>query len=85
MYYLYTFETQFLLIEGREISGPGDGGSHESVVYTVFLPVLKGAFRAILQGNSSDELEICPESSNFSAVLNHSQFFGENKRHAICS
>jgi raffinose synthase len=66
------FETQFLLMEGRETFGLGDGESHESVVYTVFLPVLEGAFRAVLQGNSSDELEICPESGNFSTVLNHS-------------
>lgn len=70
------FETQFLLVEGRETSGLGDGGSHESTVYTVFLPILEGAFRAVLQGNSNDELEICLESGNFSGVLKcWSKFF----------
>jgi Raffinose synthase or seed imbibition protein Sip1 len=79
------FETQFLLIEGRKISGLRAGGSHESVVYTVFLPVLEGAFRAVLQGNSSDELEICLESGNCSTVIESIPILGENKRHAICS
>jgi raffinose synthase len=31
-------------------------------VYTVFLPMLEGSFRAVLQGNEDDELEICLES-----------------------
>jgi raffinose synthase len=49
-------ETQFLLVE---VSG---GGEQPAVVYTVFLPVLEGSFRAVLQGNADDELEICLES-----------------------
>lgn len=61
-------ETQFLLVEGRERSDFADGGSQESVVYTVFLPILEGAFRAVLQGNSNDELEICLESGNFPSI-----------------
>lgn len=48
-------ETQFLLVEGS-------GGGEQPVVYTVFLPVLEGSFRAVLQGNAADELEICLES-----------------------
>ncbi|ONM02659.1 putative galactinol--sucrose galactosyltransferase 1 [Zea mays] len=51
-------ETQFLLVE---VSG---GGEQPAVVYTVFLPVLEGSFRAVLQGNADDELEICLESGD---------------------
>ncbi|KAJ1702439.1 hypothetical protein LUZ63_002218 [Rhynchospora breviuscula] len=58
------FETQFLLVEGKQLTQFGECGSHESVVYTVFLPILEGAFRAVLQGNSRDELEICLESGD---------------------
>lgn len=50
-------ETQFLLVEGS-------GGGEQPVVYTVFLPVLEGSFRAVLQGNADDELEICLESGD---------------------
>lgn len=50
-------ETQFLLVEGS-------GGGEQPVVYTVFLPVLEGSFRAVLQGNAADELEICLESGD---------------------
>lgn len=54
------FETQFLLVEGHE-----DGshfGEDDDALYTVFLPILEGDFRAVLQGNSNNELEICLES-----------------------
>ncbi|KAI3935930.1 hypothetical protein MKW92_035369 [Papaver armeniacum] len=57
------FETQFLIVEGH-------GGSHfddsdeKTAVYTVFLPILEGAFRAVLQGNADNELEICLESGD---------------------
>ena len=47
-------ETQFLLVEGKE--------AEASTVYTVFLPLLDGPFRAVLQGNDKDEIEICLES-----------------------
>lgn len=53
------FETQFLLVEAQ------DGSNFEgeqSSVYTVFLPILEGDFRAVLQGNDRNELEICLES-----------------------
>ncbi|KAK8490547.1 hypothetical protein V6N11_055774 [Hibiscus sabdariffa] len=54
------FETQFLIVEAREGSGNGD----DSAVYAVFLPILEGDFRAVLQGNERDELEICLESGD---------------------
>nr|XP_018679880.1 PREDICTED: probable galactinol--sucrose galactosyltransferase 2 isoform X2 [Musa acuminata subsp. malaccensis] len=49
-------ETQFLLVEGKE--------AEASTVYTVFLPLLDGPFRAVLQGNDKDEIEICLESGD---------------------
>lgn len=59
------FETQFLIVEGTDGSHFGEGsedGMGQTAVYTVFLPILEGAFRAVLQGNANDELEICLES-----------------------
>ena len=44
------YETQFMLLEG-----PSDN-------YTVLLPVIDGAFRACLQGNVENELQLCVES-----------------------
>ncbi|XP_008775672.2 probable galactinol--sucrose galactosyltransferase 1 [Phoenix dactylifera] len=61
------FETQFLIVEGSDGSHFGGGnedGLGQSAVYTVFLPILEGAFRAVLQGNANDELEICLESGD---------------------
>jgi hypothetical protein len=49
-------ETQFMLLESR------DGGGGGEAVYVVMLPLLEGQFRAALQGNDRDELEICIES-----------------------
>ncbi|MFQ6650385.1 hypothetical protein Gotur_022121 [Gossypium turneri] len=54
------FETQFLIVEARDGSGNGD----DSAVYVVFLPILEGDFRAVLQGNARNELEICLESGD---------------------
>lgn len=54
------FETQFLIVEARDGSGNGD----DSAVYVVFLPILEGDFRAVLQGNERNELEICLESGD---------------------
>ncbi|KAM0912116.1 hypothetical protein ACQ4PT_013019 [Festuca glaucescens] len=52
-------ETQFFIVEAA------DGAREEqSAVYTVFLPILEGSFRAVLQGNEDDELEICLESGD---------------------
>ncbi|KNA18105.1 hypothetical protein SOVF_073870 isoform A [Spinacia oleracea] len=56
------FETQFLIVEadqGFPESGEiGIGGA----TYVVFLPILEGNFRAVLQGNAHNDLEICLES-----------------------
>jgi raffinose synthase len=35
------------------------------VIYTVLLPLLEGQFRAVLQGNDKNEIEICLESGEF--------------------
>ncbi|XXG53315.1 hypothetical protein AAC387_Pa03g1425 [Persea americana] len=61
------FETQFLIVEGNDGSHFSDGnevGGGQSPLYVVFLPILEGAFRAVLQGNSDSELEICLESGD---------------------
>ncbi|KAK4439648.1 putative galactinol--sucrose galactosyltransferase 1 [Sesamum alatum] len=58
------FETQFLLVEGRDGAHFGEEGGEESAVYVVFLPILEGDFRAVLQGNANNELEICLESGD---------------------
>ncbi|KAF3783844.1 putative galactinol--sucrose galactosyltransferase 1 [Nymphaea thermarum] len=61
------FETQFLIIEGPDGSNGGgetENGADKSRVYVVFLPVLEGSFRAVLQGNPDNELEICLESGD---------------------
>lgn len=57
------FETQFLLVESKE--GNEGEGDVASTIYTVFLPLLEGQFRAVLQGNDKNELEICLESGEF--------------------
>ncbi|KAM6579173.1 hypothetical protein CsatA_002947 [Cannabis sativa] len=54
------FETQFLIVEVNE----ADDNDDQSSIYTVFLPILEGDFRAVLQGNQNDELEICLESGD---------------------
>lgn len=61
------FETQFLLVEGSEgspLSNGVDDGIGEPTIYIVFLPLLEGSFRAVLQGNENNELEICLESGD---------------------
>ncbi|KAL0443224.1 UNVERIFIED_CONTAM: putative galactinol--sucrose galactosyltransferase 1 [Sesamum latifolium] len=60
-------ETQFLMVEVPDSSQFGeeteDGEGRSKPVYcTVFLPILEGDFRAVLQGNPHDDLEICLES-----------------------
>ena len=49
------FETQFLIVEATT-------HQEQSSMYVVFLPILDGDFRAVLQGNQNNELEICLES-----------------------
>ncbi|GAB4849822.1 flavodoxin-like fold protein [Ancistrocladus abbreviatus] len=61
------FETQFLIVEvsdGSQFGVLGDQGGNQSALYAVFLPILEGDFRAVLQGNAQDELEICLESGD---------------------
>lgn len=53
-------ETQFMLVMTK---GTSEGQHEDSpTIYTVFLPLLEGPFRAVLQGNEKNELEICLES-----------------------
>ncbi|XP_020256622.1 probable galactinol--sucrose galactosyltransferase 2 [Asparagus officinalis] len=52
-------ETQFMLVECK-----GEAADEEETVYAVFLPLLEGQFRAVLQGNERDEVEICLESGD---------------------
>lgn len=51
-------ETQFLLLESK---ADEEG---EQTLYTVFLPLVEGSFRACLQGNENDALELCLESGD---------------------
>lgn len=57
-------ETQFMLVEAAGAGAGDEEPSSAAPVYTVFLPILEGSFRAVLQGNADDELEICLESGN---------------------
>ncbi|KAF7804085.1 putative galactinol--sucrose galactosyltransferase 2 [Senna tora] len=54
-------ETQFMLIETKD---DDDDDHHSSTLYTVLLPLLEGQFRAVLQGNHNNHLEICLESGD---------------------
>ena len=54
-------ETQMLLLEASK--GQDLDDSNEAS-YIIFLPIIDGAFRSSLQGNSSNELEFCVESGN---------------------
>lgn len=54
-------ETQFMLVESKDATGEGDLDDGPTI-YTVFLPLLEGQFRAVLQGNDKNEMEICLES-----------------------
>lgn len=58
------FETQFMVVEARDGSNIAGNGEEGAAVYTVFLPILEGDFRAVLQGNENNELEICLESGD---------------------
>ncbi|KAL3747744.1 hypothetical protein ACJRO7_016536 [Eucalyptus globulus] len=72
-------ETQFLLVETKDGShlASDDGNEENQIVYTVFLPLIEGPFRACLQGNERDELELCLESGDVetkASSFNHSVF-----------
>ncbi|CAH9145747.1 unnamed protein product [Cuscuta epithymum] len=53
-------ETQFLLAEVKKSPAPAAGED----VYCVFLPLIEGKFRACLQGNLNDEVELVLESGD---------------------
>ncbi|WCJ39914.1 Raffinose synthase family protein [Euphorbia peplus] len=59
-------ETQFLLLETKDGSHleSDNGNEANQIIYTVILPLIEGSFRASLQGNTNDELELCSESSD---------------------
>ncbi|KAL8469572.1 hypothetical protein ACS0TY_032425 [Phlomoides rotata] len=61
-------ETQFLMVEvpctSQSVQGNDGEEQSKSVYYAVFLPIVEGDFRAVLQGNAHDELEICLESGD---------------------
>ncbi|KAL2479613.1 putative galactinol--sucrose galactosyltransferase 6 [Abeliophyllum distichum] len=64
-------ETQFLLVEtndGSHLESDINGDEENKVVYTVFLPLIEGPFKACLQGNDQDELELCLESGDCETV-----------------
>ncbi|KAK4431765.1 putative galactinol--sucrose galactosyltransferase 6 [Sesamum alatum] len=64
-------ETQFLLVETKEgshLESDVDGDEENKIVYTVFLPLIEGPFKACLQGNEGDELELCLESGDTDTV-----------------
>ncbi|KAF6158146.1 hypothetical protein GIB67_014940 [Kingdonia uniflora] len=72
-------ETQFLLLETKGVSQhkSDDGYEDHKVMYVVFLPLIEGPFRACLQGNLRDELELCFESGDTetkSSLFTHSLF-----------
>ncbi|XP_042479567.1 probable galactinol--sucrose galactosyltransferase 1 [Macadamia integrifolia] len=61
------YETQCLIVEGidgTQLSNERGDVLDDSIIYTVFLPILEGDFRAALQGNPNNELEICLESGD---------------------
>lgn len=70
-------ETQFLLLESKPTS------DQEDELYTVFLPLVEGPFRASLQGNTNDDLELCIESGDadtLSTSFSHALFVGTAKK-----
>ncbi|GKB37854.1 probable galactinol--sucrose galactosyltransferase 2 [Tanacetum coccineum] len=61
-------ETQFMLLECKDNNeGPND---NSPTIYAVFLPLLEGQFRAVLQGSEKNELEICLESGDQAVETN---------------
>ncbi|KAK4766766.1 hypothetical protein SAY87_008408 [Trapa incisa] len=62
-------ETQFMLVESKN-GNEGEGQDDSPTIYTVFLPLLEGSFRAVLQGNEKNELEICLESGDTAVETN---------------
>ncbi|XP_073034458.1 probable galactinol--sucrose galactosyltransferase 6 isoform X2 [Primulina eburnea] len=74
-------ETQFLLLETKDGSHlESEADDEESkVIYTVFLPLIEGSFKACLQGNDEDQLELCLESGDndtLGSTFTHSVYLG---------
>ncbi|XP_050227456.1 probable galactinol--sucrose galactosyltransferase 2 isoform X2 [Mercurialis annua] len=63
------FETQFMLVESKD-GGEGVDQDDSQTIYTVFLPLLEGQFRAVLQGNEKNEIEVCVESGDNAVATN---------------
>ncbi|XP_058072563.1 probable galactinol--sucrose galactosyltransferase 2 isoform X2 [Magnolia sinica] len=67
-------ETQFMLIESKDGTEGVDDDGEASTIYTVFLPLLEGHFRAALQGNERNEIEICLESGDAAVQTNQGMY-----------
>ncbi|KAM1866247.1 hypothetical protein ACFX13_009123 [Malus domestica] len=65
-------ETQFMLVESKG-GGEGDEEDSSPTIYTVFLPLLEGLFRSVLQGNERNEVEIYLESGDSAVQTNQGQ------------
>eukprot|EP00257_Ricinus_communis_P027544 XP_025014958.1 probable galactinol--sucrose galactosyltransferase 2 [Ricinus communis] len=66
-------ETQFMLVESKD-GGEGVDQDDAQTIYTVFLPLLEGQFRAVLQGNEKSEMEICLESGDTAVETNQGHY-----------
>ncbi|KAG9138104.1 hypothetical protein Leryth_001351 [Lithospermum erythrorhizon] len=75
-------ETQFLLVEikeGSHLESDINGDEDSKSAYVVFLPLIEGPFRACLQGNTQDELELCLETGDNETIgseFSHSVYVG---------
>lgn len=69
-------ETQFMLIESKDGTESIDDDDKEEVptMYTVLLPLLEGQFRAVLQGNDRNQIEICLESGDKAVETNRGMY-----------
>lgn len=56
-----------MLIESKDDEAADQENS--PTIYTVLLPLLEGPFRAVLQGNDKNEIEICLESGEYILVV----------------
>ncbi|KAL2466089.1 putative galactinol--sucrose galactosyltransferase 2 [Abeliophyllum distichum] len=65
-------ETQFMLVESKETTE--SECEDAPTIYTVFLPLLEGQFRAVLQGNEKNEMEICLESGDNAVETNQGHY-----------
>ncbi|KAK6133141.1 hypothetical protein DH2020_033180 [Rehmannia glutinosa] len=63
-------ETQMLLLEANK--EPNSEKPDENTAYVLFLPILDGDFRSSLQGNSSNELEVCVETGDSTRIASES-------------